>query len=313
VLMVMDLATKLQAAVRRKYVVAGELGRGGMGSVYLARALESGDKVAIKILSPEFAGDTEARRFLKEIQLTADCDHPNILSLLDTGDAGGIPFHVTPYIPGGSLRDRLERETQLPLDDAVGIFHDVADALEYAHSRRVIHRDIKPENILLDDDVAVVADLGLAKAIGASEGERLTKSGVVLGTAEYMSPEQALDSPNVDERCDIYALGCVLYEMLVGEPPFTGASPRDIMTKHLKQKPYSVRVVRPDVPDWVEKAIFRALEKKPKHRFSSVREFADALRMETPARGWILAAAITILALFMLLLMMRVLAPGAGI
>lgn len=308
-----DLATKLQAAVKRRYVVAGELGRGGMGSVYLARALESGDKVAIKILSPDVAGDTEARRFLKEIQLTAECDHPNILSLLDTGDMDGIPFHVTPYISGGSLRDRLERETQLPLDDAIRIFHDVADALEYAHSRRVIHRDIKPENILLDDDVAVVADLGLARAMDAGEGERLTKSGVVLGTAEYMSPEQAMDSPHVDERCDVYALGCVLYEMLVGEPPFTGPSPRDIMAKHLKQKPHSVRLVRPDVPDWVEKAIYRALEKKPKHRFASVRTFADALRMQTPARGWLLMVIITVLAVVVLLVVMKVLAPGAGL
>jgi serine/threonine-protein kinase len=267
--------------VKRRYVVAGELGRGGMGSVYLARALESGDKVAIKILSPDVAGDTESRRFLKEIQLTAGFDHPNILSLLDTGDMDGIPFHVTPYISGGSLR--------------------------------VIHRDIKPENILLDDDAAVVADLGLAKAIDAGEGERLTHSGVVLGTAEYMSPEQAIDSPNVDERCDVYALGCVLYEMLVGEPPFTGATPRDIMAKHLKQKPHSVRLVRPDVPDWVEKAILRALEKKHKHRFGSVRAFADALRMETPARGWLLTVIIALIAVVMLLLVMKVLAPGAWI
>jgi eukaryotic-like serine/threonine-protein kinase len=306
--MEMDLATRVQAAVAGRYKIAGELGKGGMGSVYLAHAT-TGERVAIKVMKPELAEGNEALRFRKEVTLASQFHHPNIVPLLATGDAEGIPFHITPYVEGGSLRDRLERERQLSLDDALRVLSDVGAALEYAHAQRVIHRDIKPENILLEGDKALLTDLGLAKALDATEGERLTRSGVVLGTAEYLSPEQALDEPDLDERCDVYALGCVFYEMLTGEPPFTGATPRDIMMKHVKQRPRRIRSVRPDVPPWVEAAALRALAKKRGDRFDSVRAFCDAVQMQTPTRSWLLVAGLTLVAVALLALAIWAFAP----
>ncbi|HEU5218330.1 MAG TPA: serine/threonine-protein kinase, partial [Gemmatimonadales bacterium] len=216
---------RLQAFLADRYTIERELGRGGMATVYLARDLKHNRPVAIKVLRPELAAVLGRDRFLREIAITAGLQHPHILALLDSGEAEGSLYYVMPFVAGESLRDRLERERQLPLDDALRITREVADALDYAHRQGLIHRDIKPENILLSDRHAMVADFGIARAVEQAGGDKLTETGLAVGTPDYMSPEQAAGSADLDGRTDQYSLGCVLYEMLAGHPPFLGKNP----------------------------------------------------------------------------------------
>ncbi len=273
----MELLARLKAALSDRYAVEREIGRGGMAVVFLARDLRHDRQVALKVLSEEVASVLGAKRFLAEIGIAARLQHPHILSLLDSGEVDGIPYYVMPYVAGESLRQRLNRETQLPLEVALQIARDVADALEHAHSEGIVHRDIKPENILLSGSQAIVADFGVARALSEAGGESLTDSGIAIGTPRYMSPEQAAGSKRVDGRSNIYALGCVLYEMLAGEPPFSGATPQAVMAKHVHEPPPPLRIVRPGLPEGVQQAIERALAKVPADRFESCADFRDQL------------------------------------
>src|SRR5438309_7355064 len=248
-----------------------------MATVFLALDLKHDRPVAVKVLRPELAAALGPERFLREIRLAARLTHPHILPLHDSGEADGFLFYVMPYVEGESLRDRLTRERQLPVEDAVQIARDVADALSYAHSHDVVHRDIKPENILLEAGHAVVSDFGIARAITAAAGGNLTETGIALGTPGYMSPEQGAASARVDERSDIYSLGCVLYEMLAGEPPYTGPSAESIVRQHLAAAPPRVSAMRAAVPPAIEQAIVRALAKTPADRFATAAEFVEAL------------------------------------
>jgi serine/threonine-protein kinase len=272
-----DALALLKVAVADRYAIERELGRGGMATVYLAQDLKHPRQVALKVLRPEVAGALGADRFLKEIELAARLQHPHILGLLDSGTAGDVLYYVMPYVEGESLRHRLDRESQLPVDAAVTIAREVAGALDYAHRHRVVHRDIKPENILLSAGQALVADFGIAKAFDVAGGEKLTETGLSLGTPHYMSPEQASATRSLDGRSDIYALGCVLYEMLAGAPPFTGPSAQSILARHSVDPVPSLRTVRGTVPAGIEWAITKALAKVPADRFPSAGEFADAL------------------------------------
>jgi tRNA A-37 threonylcarbamoyl transferase component Bud32/tetratricopeptide (TPR) repeat protein/TolB-like protein len=277
----------IQSALGSRYTVQRELGRGGMAIVYLATDLKHERLVAIKVLHPELAAALGPERFLREIKLTAGLNHPHILPLLDSGDAGGFLYYVMPYVEGESLRDRLERERQLPVDDALHIAREVADALGHAHSRGIVHRDIKPENILLardpardrsgtDEWHALVADFGIARAISAAGGEQLTGTGLAIGTPTYMSPEQASGERELDGRADIYALGCVLYEMLAGQPPFSGSTAQSIMARHAIDAVPPLHTVRPVSPA-VEAAVLKALAKVPADRFATATQFRQAL------------------------------------
>src|SRR5881397_2382350 len=253
-----DPLARVQAALAGRYTIERELGRGGMATVYLAQDRKHHRQVAIKVLKPELAAALGPERFLREIDTAARLNHPHILPLHDSGEAEGFLFYVMPYVEGESLRDRLSHEKQLPLGNALQIAREVADALSYAHSHDVVHRDIKPENILLEAGHAVVADFGIARAITAAGGEQLTATGLAVGTPAYMSPEQAAGDSVLDGRSDVYALGCVLYEMLAGEPPFTGRTAESIARQHLAASPARIRVVRPTVPEPLEEAILRA-------------------------------------------------------
>jgi serine/threonine-protein kinase len=253
-----------------------------MATVYLAEDVRHHRPVAIKVLHAELSAVLGPERFLKEIELTASLQHPHILPLFDSGNADGLLYYVMPFVEGETLRDRLERETQLPVDEALGIAREVADALAYAHAKRVIHRDIKPENILLQNGHALVADFGIALAVEQAGGGRMTQTGLSLGTPQYMAPEQAMGERMVDARADIYALGCVLYEMLAGEPPFTGPTAQAIVAKVMTAVPEPVTTYRKTVPPQVEEAVECALQKLPADRFASAKEFAAALE-GTPA------------------------------
>ena len=264
-----------------------ELGRGGMATVYLARDEKHDRPVALKLLHPDLGSTLGAERFLREIRLTARLDHPHILPVLDSGETLGRLWYTMPYVEGETLRDRLRREPQLPMDDALAVVREVADALEYAHRHGIIHRDIKPENILLADGHARVADFGVARALQAAGGESLTATGLAIGTPAYMSPEQAT-SDVVDQRSDVYALACVLHEMLAGEPPFTGSTPQAVIAKRMVQPPAPLSALRPGVPASVQTAVQRALQVVPADRFPTAGEFARALvASSTPrkARG----------------------------
>ncbi|HET7553919.1 MAG TPA: protein kinase [Gemmatimonadaceae bacterium] len=267
----------LAAAVAERYRVERKLGAGGMATVYLAEDLKHHRRVAIKVLRPALAAVIGVERFLREIETIAALQHPHILGLIDSGEASGSAYFVMPYVEGESLRDRLAREKQLPIPDALRIASEVASALDYAHRHGVIHRDIKPENILLHDGSALVADFGIALAVSNTAGNRMTETGMSLGTPHYMSPEQAMGERNLDSRTDVYALGCVLYEMLAGEPPFTGPTAQAIVAKVVTATPEPLTTYRKTVPPAIEDAVLTALEKLPADRFSSAREFAEAL------------------------------------
>ena len=267
----------LAAALADRYRIERELGQGGMATVYLAHDLKHDRKVAIKVLRPELAAVIGAERFVREIRTIAALQHSHILGLIDSGEVSGTAYYVMPYVDGGSLRDRLGRETQLAITDAVRIATEVASALDYARRHGIIHRDIKPENILLTvEGEALVSDFGIARLVGGAD-EALTQTGMSLGTPAYMSPEQATGDKAVDARSDLYALGTVVYEMLAGEPPFTGPNPQAIIAKRFSTTPTPVRVVRPDVPAGVEAAVARALARTPADRFATAAEFASAL------------------------------------
>jgi tetratricopeptide (TPR) repeat protein len=269
----------LQRALSGRYRIQRELGRGGMAMVYLAEDMRHGREVAIKVMRPELAAALGKERFLREIAMAARLTHVHILALYDSGEAGGILYYVMPYVEGESLRMRLMRERQLAVDDALRIGQEVAEALAHAHSHDILHRDIKPENILLSGGHALVSDFGIARAISAAGGDRLTGTGLALGTPAYMSPEQSSADVQLDGRSDIYALGCVLYEMLAGEPPYTGPTPLAVMAKHLSQPVPSVSTLRTTVGRDLEAVITRALAKVPADRFATVAQFADALAL----------------------------------
>ena len=272
-----DRISSFADALDGRYRLERELGAGGMATVYLAEDVRHHRPVAIKVLHPELSAILGPERFLKEIELTASLQHPHILPLFDSGSAGGLLYYVMPLVDGETLRARLERERQLPLADAVQIASEVADALQYAHGRSIVHRDIKPENILLQNGHALVADFGIALAVQQAGGSRMTQTGLSLGTPQYMSPEQAMGERSVDARTDIYSLGAVTYEMLVGQPPFTGPNAQAIVAQVLTAEPPRPSTHRRSVPPHVDEAVETALAKLPADRFASPREFAEAL------------------------------------
>jgi tRNA A-37 threonylcarbamoyl transferase component Bud32/WD40 repeat protein len=271
-----DLA-RLRTALADRYRIERELGQGGMATVYLAADLRHDREVAIKVLHPELAAALGGDRFLSEIKTTARLQHPHILPLLDSGTADGLLFYVMPYVAGETLRNRLQRERQLPVEEALRIAREVADALGQAHAQGIVHRDIKPENILLQGEHALVADFGIALAVSAAGGQRMTQTGLSLGTPQYMSPEQAMGEKGIDSRSDLYALGVVVYEMLVGDPPFTGSSVQAIVGRILSESPRPLVPQRRTVPAHVESAVLRSLEKLPADRFATAADFIAAL------------------------------------
>jgi serine/threonine-protein kinase len=271
-----DLLERLKSALTDRYVIKQELGAGGMATVYLADDVRHGRQVALKLLKPELGAVLGGERFLREIHIAAGLSHPHILPLHDSGEVEGLFFYVMPYVPGESLRQKLDRQTQLSIEEAVELARQVASALDYAHRQGVIHRDIKPENILLQEGQAVVADFGIARALRKAGGERLTETGLSLGTPAYMSPEQASGTQELDARTDIYALGCVLYEMLVGDPPFTGPTGQAVIARQLVDPVPSIRTIRPTVPDELERAIEKALAKVPADRYETAGAFVEA-------------------------------------
>jgi serine/threonine-protein kinase len=272
-----DSAARLHDALEGRYVVERELGEGGMATVYLAEDLRHRRKVALKVLKPELAAVVGAERFLTEIETTANLQHPHILPLHDSGEADGFLYYVMPYIEGESLRDRLDRERQLPVLEAIKITTDLAEALDYAHRQGVIHRDIKPANILMHEGRPLIADFGIALAVGAAGGARLTETGLSVGTPFYMSPEQATGDSVVGPQSDIYALACVLFEMLTGDPPYPGSTAQAVLGKIIAGEPVSATKIRRTVPAHVDAAIRMALEKLAADRFTSARAFAGAL------------------------------------
>ena len=274
----MDVISNLRTALVERYEIDREIGAGGMATVYLARDLRHDRKVALKVLNPELGAVLGVERFLAEIKVTANLQHPNLLPLFDSGEANGLLFYVMPFVEGESLRARLDREKQLPIDESIRIAVAVANALDYAHSHHVIHRDLKPENILLQAGQPVVADFGIALAVSKAGGSRVTQTGLSLGTPQYMSPEQATGDRVIDGRTDIYSLGALTYEMLSGEPPHIGQTAQAIIARLLTDRPRSVRSSRSAVPEHIDAAVARALEKLPADRFSTAKEFADALQ-----------------------------------
>ena len=272
----------LATALTGRYTIERELGRGGMATVYLAGDEKHGRQVAIKVLRPELTASVDAGRFLREIGIAARLAHPHIVPLLDSGEAAGQLYYVAPYVSGGSLRDRL-RSGALPLADAVRVAREVGAALDYAHRQGLVHRDVKPENILFAEGLALLADFGIARAAGDSSGSGSTSSGIVVGTPQYMSPEQASGDPGLDSRSDLYGLACVVYEMLAGQPPFASGPARAIMASQVTATPQPLRAVRPEAPPAVERALARALAKNPDERFATASEFVAALAApETP-------------------------------
>jgi hypothetical protein len=273
----MNILAQLQSTLT-DYRIEREIGAGGMATVFLARDLRHDRPVAVKVLNPELGAVLGVERFLSEIKVTANLQHPNLLPLFDSGEASGLLYYVMPFVEGESLRMKLHREKQLPIDEAVRIAVAVANALDYAHAHDIVHRDLKPENILLQAGQPVVADFGIALAVSKAGGNRITQTGLSLGTPEYMSPEQAAGDRVTDRRSDIYSLGAMTYEMLTGEPPHTGSTAQAIIARLLTDRPRSIRSSRPSVPEHVEAAVEHALEKLPADRFATAREFAEALQ-----------------------------------
>jgi serine/threonine-protein kinase len=268
---------RLTAALSDRYTIERELGQGGMATVYLAHDLKHARQVAIKVLKPELAAVLGAERFVVEIRTTAALQHPHILPLFDSGTADGFLYFVMPYIQGETLRNKLDRETQLGIEESVRMASDIASALHYAHQHGVIHRDIKPENILLHDGRPMVADFGIALAVSAAAGGRMTETDLSLGTPHYMSPEQATAEKEISARSDVYSLGSVLYEMLAGQPPHLGGSAQQIIMKIIAEPVAAVTQFRKTVPPNVAAAVAKALEKLPADRFDSAKAFAEAL------------------------------------
>ncbi len=308
-----DPADRLRTALAAQYRIERELGAGGMATVYLAHDLKHDRDVALKVLNPELGAEIGAERFLQEIKTTARLQHPHILGLIDSGEALGLLFYVMPFVSVESLRNRLTREKQLPIPEAVRIATEVASALDYAHRHGVVHRDIKPENVLLHDGQAMVADFGIALAVTVAGGGRMTQTGMSLGTPHYMSPEQALGEKEITPRSDVYALGAMTYEMLTGDPPFTGSTAQAILAKVLTERPVPPRTTREMVPPHIEAAVLTAMAKLPADRWGTAKEFADALanpsltaatvavRSPSPARGarilpWAVVGAALVLA-----------------
>jgi TolB-like protein len=278
---------RLQSALAERAIALDrELGHGGMSVVYLARDLRHDRLLAVKVLRPGVPAGTE--RFLREIKLVSPLVHPHIVPLFDSGAIDGCPFFVMPYIEGESLRQRLKREGRLGIDEAVQIAGEIGEALEFAHGREILHRDIKPENILLQGGHAVVADFGVARAVSESvernAGERLTEQGLVIGTAEYMSPEQASGDRTLDGRSDIFSLGCVLYEMFAGTPPLTGGSPREVLARRFREPPRPLHELRPEVPAELEAVVDKALASDPDDRYATAAECLSALRSPSAGR-----------------------------
>ena len=276
-----ELQQRLQTGLSGRYALERELGEGGMAIVFLARDLRHDRRVALKVLRPEISVEVGAERFLREIKMAAGLTHPHILPVYDSGEAGGLLFYVMPNMEGRSLRERLDAERQLPLDEALRVTREVASALDYAHRQRVVHRDIKPENILLHEGNAMVADFGIGKALSGAAG--VTQTGLAIGTPAYMSPEQAMGEQEIDGRSDIYSLGCVLYEMLTGEVPFTGPTAQAVMTKRFISPVPHVKAMR-DVPEGLDEVVTRSLARTPVDRFPTAAHFAEALRPNGGAR-----------------------------
>src|SRR5438105_6270963 len=272
-----ELLARVKAALAARYGIERELGRGGMATVYLADDAKHHRTVAIKVLRAELAAALGAERVLREIEIAARLTHPHILPLHDSGEAAGFLYYVMPFVEGESLRDRLKREPQLPVEEAVRIAREVATALSYAHSQDVVHRDIKPENILLSGGEAVVADFGIARAIVAAGAEQLTDTGLAVGTPGYMSPEQATGAEHLDGRSDVYSLGCMLYEMLAGHPPFLGTTAQEILARHSLDAVPPLRTIRPELPEAVELAVRKALAKSPADRWRTPAALSEAL------------------------------------
>ncbi len=275
-----EFERRLTAALVDRYRIDRELGRGGMATVYLAEDLKHHRKVAVKVLRPELAASIGVDRFVREIEIAAKLTHPHILTLIDSGEVDGFLYYVMPFVEGESLRERLAHEQRLSVSDAVRIAEQVAAALSYAHERGVVHRDIKPENILCTGNQAVVADFGIARAVEVAGGERLTGTGIAIGTPAYMSPEQAVGDANVDGRADVYALGCVVYEMVSGRAPFEATTPQALLAKHAVDTAPSLRSVDPDIPLFLERAVSQALAKEPAQRFTTPNDFAATLTSE---------------------------------
>ncbi len=277
-----DILDRIKVALSDRYAIEREIGSGGMATVYLARDLKHDRKVAVKVLRPQLAASLGSDRFLREIKITANLNHPHILPLLDSGAADGFLYYVMPYVEGGSLRDRLNREKQLPIADALELTSEIGDALGHAHSLGFVHRDVKPENILFEAGHAVVSDFGIARAVTEAGDERLTDTGVAIGTPAYMSPEQGAGEQQLDGRSDIYSLGCLLYEMLGGDPPYTGSTPQAILARKVTDPVPSLKAVRETVPDEIEHVVIRALAKAPADRFATATEFVAALKGKEP-------------------------------
>jgi serine/threonine-protein kinase len=277
-----DASSELRSTLADRYAIERELGRGGMATVYLAQEHKHDRQVAIKVLHEELAASLGAERFLREIAIVARLSHPHIVPLIDSGDAGGMLYYVSPYVSGGSLRDRIVREQRLPVGDALRIAEEIGTALDYAHRGGFVHRDVKPENILFNDGQAVLADFGVARACTATPG-LVTEAGMALGTPAYMSPEQASGDSDVGNESDVYSLACVVYEMLAGEPPFSGPNARVVLAMQVLEMPRPIRTLRPEAPAAVERALARALAKAPEDRYPFMSEFTAALEATDPA------------------------------
>ncbi len=278
-----DSLDRLPTTIADRYTIQRKIGSGGMASVYSAEDRKHDRQVAVKVLRPDLSATLGPKRFLHEIRIAAQLNHPHILGLYDSGDADGFLYYVMPYVEGESLRVKIKREKQLSIDEAVVLTRQVASALDYAHEQGVIHRDIKPENILIHRDVAVVADFGIALAVTAAGGKRMTATGMSLGTPAYMSPEQVQGEREIDGRSDVYSLACVLYEMLAGDPPFIASTPRAVLLKHVTDPAPPITTVRSNVPPAVAAAVAKALGKAPADRFASATAFGEALSAEETA------------------------------
>ena len=278
---------RLKTALADRYAIAEEIGSGGMATVYLAEDLKHHRKVAVKVLRPDLAATLGPARFLREIEVAAQLHHPHILPLYDSGDADGFLYYVMPYEEGQSLREKLAREGELPVPEAVRILRDVVDALVHAHEHNVVHRDIKPDNVMLSGHHALVTDFGVAKAVSEATGrEKLTTAGVALGTPSYMAPEQAAADPHIDHRADIYAVGALAYELLTGRPPFTGTSPQMILAAHISETPEPVTKHRKAVPAALNQLVMKCLEKKAADRWQSAQDLLPQLEvLATPSGG----------------------------